>query len=112
MPRRIDEKNGFATSTRMNPIAPVRERGLAEVAGAVVGPVAERGDGLLDTADEDVADAAFAVDDPRDGLEADAGSQGDVAHGGSSVGCVADIVPPSLACRCAVRIDGDELSAR
>ena len=58
-------------------------RGLAEVSGPVVGSVPERGDGLLDTADQDVAHAAFTIDDARDGLEAHASATGDVAHGGA-----------------------------
>ena len=80
MPRSIDEKNGLATSTMTNPIAPVLRADLAQMARPVVGSVPERRDGLLHPADEIRTDAAFVVDHPGHRLEADAGLFGDVTH--------------------------------
>ena len=52
----------------------------AQVLGAMVGAVAESGDGGTDTIRHDVADSGLVVDDPRDRLHAHAGSGGHVAH--------------------------------
>ncbi len=109
MPRRIDEKNGFATSTRMNPIAPVRDAVCRRWRARSSGRYPSAAIACSTRRDQDVADAAFTVDDARDRLEAHAGAKGDVAHRGARLVASPTSSPLRLAAGWAAAIDGDEL---